>query len=99
MSNAENLRCSFESSIRHGFAVLAFYVALFIVFFSPALFSGRLLAPGDAWAQSVPAFYFPPTLWSDLLMSGFPMAADPQVQSLMTRVSRSLPETMKFGSD
>jgi hypothetical protein len=69
---------------RHAFhclAVVASYGVLYIFFFYPILFSHRLLAPGDAALQSVPAFYASLSLWTDLLFSGFPVAADPQIQS------------------
>ncbi|HEY9606192.1 MAG TPA: hypothetical protein V6C85_31590, partial [Allocoleopsis sp.] len=35
-----------------------------------------MLAPGDGITQSVPSFYLPRTLWTPLLLSGFPVAAD-----------------------
>ena len=53
---------------------------VYLIFFSPILFAGKLLAPGDGIIQSVPAFYAPRTLWIDSLYSGFPAAADPQMQ-------------------
>lgn len=65
----------------HAFAVVIFYSVLYTVFFSPVIFSGRVLAPGDAYIQSIPAFYAPRTLWTPLLFSGFPVAADPTVQT------------------
>jgi hypothetical protein len=65
----------------HCLGVLAFYTLFFCVFFSPILLSNRLLAPGDGFIQSVPAFYAPLTLWTDLLLAGYPAAADPTVQS------------------
>jgi Bacterial membrane protein YfhO len=58
-----------------------FYAALYVAFFAVVIFRGQLLAPGDARIQSLAAFYSPPALWTDLLLSGFPSAADPQVQS------------------
>lgn len=70
-----------EKTVIHIFEVLFFYIFLFVAFFSPILFSNRLLAPGDAFVQSVPAFYAPLKLWSNLLLSGFPVAADPTVQT------------------
>ncbi len=65
----------------HPLAVVAFYLVLYLIFFSPVIFFGRLLAPGDAKIQSIPAFYAARTLWTPLLSSGFPVAADPTVQT------------------
>lgn len=70
-----------NSLIIHIFSVLLFFSLLYTLFFSPVIFSGRLLAPGDGIVQSVPAFYSPRALWTDLILSGFPVAADPQVQT------------------
>jgi hypothetical protein len=61
--------------------IVAFYTILFCIFFSPILLTDHLLAPGDGLVQSIPAFYAPLTLWTDLLLAGFPAAADPTVQS------------------
>lgn len=60
--------------------VFLFFSLVYIIFFSPIIFSDKILAPGDGIAQSVPSFYAPRTLWIDSLYSGFPAAADPQVQ-------------------
>jgi hypothetical protein len=60
---------------------VAGYILLYVLLFRPVLFSTNLLAPGDAWLQSVPAFHCPPTLWSQMLFGGFPVFADPQVQT------------------
>ena len=60
--------------------VFLFFVSIYVIFFAPTIFSDKLLAPGDGIIQSVPAFYSPRTLWTDLLYSGFPAAADPTVQ-------------------
>lgn len=65
----------------HTVSILIFYSFIYIVFFSPVIFSKQLLAPGDGIVQSVPAFYSARTLWTDLLLSGFPVAADPQTQT------------------
>ena len=60
--------------------IVFLFSAVYLIFFSPVVLSDRLLAPGDAITQSVPAFYSPRILWTDLLYSGFPTAADPTVQ-------------------
>jgi len=65
----------------HSFLVLAFFSILYTLFFSPVLFSDKLLAPGDGIIYYVPAFYSVKTLWTDLILSGFPVAADPQVET------------------
>src|SRR5262249_11207729 len=65
----------------HCLGVLSFYSLFFAAFFSPVCFSHRLLAPGDGVVYYVPGFYAPLTLWTNLLHAGFPIAADPQIQS------------------
>ena len=60
---------------------LLFYSFLYTIFFAPVLFSAQLLAPGDGVLYYLPAFYIPYSLWTTLLFSGFPIAADPQIQS------------------
>ena len=67
--------------IIHVFSVFFLFSIIYAVFFSPVIFSERLLAPGDGIIQSIPAFYSPRTLWTDLILSGFPTAADPNVQT------------------
>ena len=56
------------------------FLLVYLLFFAPVLFTGKLLAPGDGIVQSVPSFYAPRTLWIDTLYGGFPAAADPQMQ-------------------
>ncbi|MDI6782588.1 MAG: YfhO family protein [bacterium] len=58
--------------------VILFYAGLFILFFSPVIFTGRLLAPGDGYMFFIPAYYSARTLWTTLIFGGFPIAADPQ---------------------
>lgn len=65
----------------HSCLVLLFFSIIYILFFSPVLFSEILLAPGDGIAYYLPAFYSVRTLWTDLILSGFPVAADPQVET------------------
>lgn len=62
----------------HAGAVVLLYAVLYAAFFSPVLFTGRLLAPGDASFVSLPHFFTPPALWSPLVFSGFPVMGDPQ---------------------
>jgi hypothetical protein len=54
------------------------YVLIYTIFFSPAIFYGKLLAPGDGFIQYLPAFLSPRTLWTTLLYGGYPVAADIQ---------------------
>jgi hypothetical protein len=65
----------------HGIGVLLFYSVLFTVFFSPVLLRQRLLAPGDGQLFSIPAFFAAPTVWTPLLFAGFPVAAEPQMET------------------
>jgi hypothetical protein len=58
---------------------LAFGV-LFLAFFSPVLFRGTLLAAGDNLVFFLPAFLRPRTWWTPFIYSGYPIAAEPQLQ-------------------
>jgi hypothetical protein len=58
--------------------VALMYSSLFILFFSPVLFSGYLLAPGEGFIYYLPNFYAERSLWDPLVWGGFPVAADPQ---------------------
>ena len=69
-----------HKNIVHVLKVFLLFSTIYIIFFSPAIFFDKLLAPGDGTTQSIPAFYSPRILWTDLLYSGFPAAADPTVQ-------------------
>ena len=77
------LRKTFKLNNRivHILSVCLFFSLLFTLFFAPVIFSGRLLAPNDGIAYYLPAFYSHRTLWTDLIFSGFPLAADPQIQT------------------
>ena len=57
------------------------YAVFFILFFSPVLFGDKLLAPNDGLVHGIPNYYTSPTLWTNLLYSGFPISADPQAQT------------------
>ena len=67
-------------SPRTAFLLLLLFVGFYVLFFSPVLIEGRSLAPGDGIASYRPN-YLPKTLWEPNLMTGFPVAADPQVMS------------------
>lgn len=53
------------------------YLAFYLLYFSPVLFSGKLLAQGNGLLQALPNYYAKKTLWTPLLFSGFPSFADP----------------------
>ncbi len=57
--------------------VLLFYVVPFACWFSPVLFSGKILAPGDGLIEYVPNYLSPAALWEPSLGTGYPAAADP----------------------
>jgi Bacterial membrane protein YfhO len=52
----------------------------FVIYFSPVLLDGKLLAPGDDLTEFLPQFLAPRYLWSNVMLCGFPQAADPQSQ-------------------
>lgn len=70
-----------HKSLLHSLSVILIYTAIYLIFFSPVLFSNNLLAPGDGFTYYLPAFYSARTLWTELILSGFPLAADPQIQT------------------
>jgi len=59
-------------------AVVGGFAAWYVLLFSPVLFGGKLLAPGDGAAYAIPAFYGPRTAWTPQLFSGYPVGADPE---------------------
>ena len=63
-----------------------FYAAIFFaiissIFFLPVAFQGKLLAPGDALIQYLPAFQGGTHIWTNEILCGFPWYADPQSQT------------------
>jgi Bacterial membrane protein YfhO len=70
-----------KSSRGHALLVVLFYSLLFTLFFSPVLFTGSLLAPGDGLLYHVAYFESKKVFWDTLLGGGFPMTADPQVMA------------------
>jgi Bacterial membrane protein YfhO len=62
----------------HAAIVFLGFLGFYTLFFSPILFSDRLLAPGDGISYFLPAFYGAKTLWTNLVFGGYPLAADPQ---------------------
>ena len=70
---------SLKRTLTHSIAVFLGFSFFYILFFSPVLFSDRLLAqPADGIAYFLPAFYSPRNLWTELVFAGYPIAADPQ---------------------
>ncbi len=57
------------------------YTLFFILFFSPVWLSGKVLAPADAWLQSLPAYLAGWQFWTPYLLNGFPVASDPTTMS------------------
>ena len=75
----EQLKNQTRGKIAQYYCLVIFsYIVIFTLFFSPVLFSGKLLAPGDGIVQSLPAYYSLKTLWTTLIFGGYPIAADPQ---------------------
>lgn len=73
---------SINSPARHCSFVVALYALLFLAFFSPAIFYNHLLAVGyDGLNFYLPNYYSHKVLWDPLLLSGFPMMADPQAMT------------------
>ncbi len=56
----------------------ALAVTFFVAYFSPVLFGGKILAPGDGYLQNYPSFRDGRSLWNPDLFSGYPAFADPQ---------------------
>ncbi|HKO99191.1 MAG TPA: YfhO family protein [Pyrinomonadaceae bacterium] len=76
----------FRSSLSHPLFVVFLICLLFTIFFSPVLFYDHLLAPsggrlGDGIVYHLTFFKSSKVLWDNLLASGFPMIADPQVMA------------------
>jgi Bacterial membrane protein YfhO len=61
---------------RHVILVVVWFTAFYTLWFLPALLRDQLLGPGDAYLQSLPAYYGLRTLWTTQIMGGFPIAAD-----------------------
>jgi hypothetical protein len=59
-----------------------FFAVFYMCFFSPVLFSGKVLAPpADGVLYYYPHYHAPVQLWDPLLMTGYPAMADPQLMS------------------
>lgn len=62
-------------------SLFLFFTAFFSIYFSPVLFSGRLLAPGDGFTYYLPSFLTGYQLWEPNILCGYPVAADPQAMT------------------
>ncbi|MBU6451175.1 MAG: YfhO family protein [Cyanobacteria bacterium REEB67] len=76
MSDCKN----WPESLRQMSQALGFFLLCALVIFGPGLLRGLVLAPEDNFVQNFPAFAAGDRLWTSLLLSGFPVLADPQVQ-------------------
>ena len=77
MTETTNSGCS-SRDLRASLAVLCSYAAFYILFFLPVLVDKRLLAPGDGFIFYYPVMERPFSLWSNLILSGYPTFADSQ---------------------
>jgi hypothetical protein len=65
----------------HSCVVLLGFAGLYATMFFPRLWHYRLSdIAGDVFAQYLPIFYAPRSLWTSSLYAGFPIFADPQFQ-------------------
>lgn len=84
MKTINNGGCSSDKerlkhSLTHSITVFLGFSFFYILFFSPVLFSDKLLAhAADGIAYFLPAFYSPISLWTEFIFAGYPIAADPQ---------------------
>ncbi|HEU4477878.1 MAG TPA: YfhO family protein [Pyrinomonadaceae bacterium] len=61
---------------------MLFYALLYLIYFSPVIFRGTLLAVGlDAQNLYLPNFYSQKVSWDIFIFGGFPLMADPQVMT------------------
>ena len=75
------MKKTFKHTVVHGAIVFLGFSTLYTLFFSPVLFSNKLLAPGDGLVYFLPAFYGPIHFWTELIFAGYPLIADPQNMS------------------
>jgi hypothetical protein len=67
--------------VKHALVVVTGYAFLYVLFFSPVLFSDRLLAPGDGIIYFLPNFASPSVLWDSRIWGGFPAVGDSQLMT------------------
>jgi hypothetical protein len=70
-----------QLEVKHSIMVLAGYTLLYLLFFSPVLFSNHLLAPGDGIIYFLPNFASPSVLWDQRIWGGFPAVGDSQLMT------------------
>ncbi len=62
----------------HSITVFCGFALFYAIVFFPAIGGDRMLAFDDGILYFLPAYNAPPTLWTDLVFGGYPVAADPQ---------------------
>ncbi|MDQ1451545.1 MAG: hypothetical protein QOK38_1411, partial [Acidobacteriaceae bacterium] len=67
-----------SSDAQVALVVLCSYMLFYIMFFLPSLMNNDLLAPGDGFIFYYPVVEKPFSLWSNLILSGYPTFADSQ---------------------
>lgn len=67
-----------SSDARVALVVLCSYMLFYLMFFFPNLINNDLLAPGDGFIFYYPVVEKPFSLWSNLILSGYPTFADSQ---------------------
>src|SRR5262245_16551735 len=70
-----------QADVKHVIFVVLCYTALYVLFFSPVLFSTRLLAPGDGIIYFLPNFASPNVRWDLRIWGGFPAVGDSQLMT------------------
>jgi len=68
------------SPVKSSLSLLAIFISCALIVFSYHVSQGYVLAPEDDFVRNYPLFASPGTLWTPLLLSGFPVLADPQGQ-------------------
>lgn len=70
---------SVRDSALHALAVVSAYTLFAVLFFSPVIFTDRLLAPGDGMIYFLPNFYSQNWPWDNSLLGGFAAVGDSQL--------------------
>lgn len=63
--------------VKRFFLAGAAFAAFFVAVFSPVIFTGKLMASGDAIIEGLPAYLGPHHLWEPLILLGYPLYANP----------------------
>lgn len=71
---------SLKSGWRHALCVLTGYTILYLIYFSPVIFAGKILSNGDNFLLYGGLYFMKHTLWSQFITCGYPLFADPQTQ-------------------